>query len=359
MESSGTPTRSTRMLSIMRRIVEAEVIFLSLVPKGANRLEAIFKEARGTGAGSFEFTAITKTGKNGELYAIAYAPEFRDSQGDIASADVCKQMAHSFARNGAKLDIRHDGKPITKDRAYVAETFLVQKGDPRFSDLPIDPTGGWGVVLKIVDPELQKKYDSGEWTGVSLGGTARVVETTKEQPEGEWAMDAKELLETLKTSQEAMAKSLTEAVTKAIEAAVPKPAAPPVPVNKDAEPKEPEFTGDPTDVKAVQKHREALRKYHLLKSTNWMDPEAVAKLEAELLKTTPTPAPVVEKSAREIELEKELAEIRKTSNQPAGAGTSTPTGVPAGLSKEDADGWIAAQEQIKVLREREKLARVR
>jgi len=128
---------------------------------------------------------LIKTGddflEKGELTALVYAPEHRDTQGDIASAEVIKTMMYDAARDGVSIDVRHDGTALNKTQAYVAESFLVQKADPRFEGIKtydgtvVDPTGSWGVVMKIDDPVLRQKYRDGEWTGVSMGGTAEVV----------------------------------------------------------------------------------------------------------------------------------------------------------------------------------------
>lgn len=163
----------------MRRIKKAAIKFISLVPAGANKVDAVYKAD-----GSFSFSPLVKASDNfdeeGELLAVVYAPNMRDSQGDIADASVVKQMAHDFIANGAGIDINHDGKPVGKDRARVAETFLVRKTDDRFHGWKdrdgnqVDLTGAWAAVIKIDDPELRKKYRSGEWAGVSMGGTALV-----------------------------------------------------------------------------------------------------------------------------------------------------------------------------------------
>lgn len=318
-----------------RRIVKVEVKFLSLVPKGANQLKALYKDD-----GSFEIDTLVKVNDEGELIAVAYAPEFRDSQGDIASQDVCKQMAHSFAKNGAKLDLRHDGVAITKDRAFVAETFLVQKGDPRFAGLTdrqgnlVDPSGGWGVVVKLVDPELRAKYKSGEWDGVSLGGVAQVVVTDKEES---WNMDPKELLEALKANNEEIAKTVTTGVVGVLKEVL-EPLAKADKKEDDKQEDEALFKGDPTNPADVKKHLDNLRRIRLLKETNWADPESVAKLQASLEKAEPA----AEKSEREIELEKELADLRKAagrSNQPPEGASGQPTFAMVGMTKEEADGF--------------------
>ena len=94
-----------------RRIRKANISFISLVPSGANKIEAVYKDD-----GSVTFGSLLKTSdtfdEQGLLTAVVYAPELRDSQGDIADAAVVKQMAHDFIANGAKIDIRHDGKAV-------------------------------------------------------------------------------------------------------------------------------------------------------------------------------------------------------------------------------------------------------
>ena len=152
----------------MRRIKKARIQFVSLVPKGANGIATIYKDD-----GSFNFGLLVKDAGSafadkGELVAVVYAPERRDSQGDIASAEVIKEALYESARNGFDIDIRHDGKAVPRDKAFVAESFIVQKNDPRFTDMkdysgtPVDPTGSWGVVLKIDDQELRKLYREGK-----------------------------------------------------------------------------------------------------------------------------------------------------------------------------------------------------
>lgn len=158
------------------RIKKARITFISLVPKGANQIPVIYKSDEG-GDQTFEFSPIVKADMDkGEITAIVYAPELRDSQGHIASAEVIKQMAHDALGMGLKLDIRHDLKPVSPERASIAESFIVQKGDSRFVGLKnsegkeFDAEGSWAVVIKIHDPQLRADYREGKWEGVSMFG---------------------------------------------------------------------------------------------------------------------------------------------------------------------------------------------
>lgn len=215
-----------------RRIKKASIHRIALVPKGANRMPVLYKSAEQ----EVDLCPLTKLDEErGELLAVVYAPEHRDSHGDIASADVIRDMAHQFVKNGAELDLRHDDKPLKPEQAHLAESFIVQKGDERFSGWsdydgnPVDLEGAWAVVLKIEDPELRQLYRDGKWNGVSMAGpglveiekstaevdkfleelTKRLAGTNTESPE-EIDMKPEELKEFLKESNAELAKTLAE-----------------------------------------------------------------------------------------------------------------------------------------------------
>jgi len=161
-----------------KRIVKANIRFISLCERGANTLSTIYKADDGEDK-SVDLTTICKDmNEQGEIIACMYAPEKVDSQGDIASAAVIKEFAHDFQKNGDGIDIKHNEDVLSKDDVYVAESFIIQKGDERFSDMKdydgniADVTGGWGVILKVDSEDLRGLYRSGEWSGVSMGGTA-------------------------------------------------------------------------------------------------------------------------------------------------------------------------------------------
>ena len=158
----------------MRRIKRANVEFISLVPRGANKLPVMYKAEDKT----FEFNSMVKADMDkGEILACVYAPNHEDTHGEGADAEVIQDAAHRAMRNGIKIDLRHDGRPLTKEQAFVAESFIIQAGDSRFAGLTdkdgaaVDATGGWGVLLKINDPDLRMKYRNGVWQGVSMGGS--------------------------------------------------------------------------------------------------------------------------------------------------------------------------------------------
>lgn len=323
----------------MRRIKRAKIKFISLVPRGANQMPVIYKED-----GAVAFDLLTKAGANfdekGELLSVVYAPEVRDSQGDIASAEVIKQMMYDAAKEGVQIDLRHNETPVAKADAYIAESFLIQKGDARFADFKdyngkvVDVAGAWAVVIKIDSPDLRKQYKEGKWNGVSMGGTAELLNEKSDNPEnpGDPTMTAAELIAALGTALAANNAALTKAITEGTTAAltdagvIKKKADPAAPAVESAEPQPPKFKGSPTNIEDVRKHAAALKAYNLAKSVDWNDPEAVAThlaLVEEMAKAdgthvTDEEAGITETdSPRERVLKKELAKIKKASNQPA------------------------------------------
>jgi len=196
-----------------RRIVKAMVEFISLCPKGANTLQTVYKADDGSDQ-NVSFTVLSKDmTEQGEIFACVYSPELVDSQGDTASAEVIKEMAYGFAVNGQGIDIRHNNQVVPKDKAFIAESFIVQKGDPRskmkdYEGKDVDITHGWGVVIKIEDEELRKLYKSGAWGGVSMGG----LMIAKDEPSNEASSlikVLKELLGLAKTKSNDMENDMT------------------------------------------------------------------------------------------------------------------------------------------------------
>lgn len=341
-----------------RRIKRAKIKFLSLVPKGANRLPPIYKSE----SGAFEVSLLTKgLTEKGELLAVVYAPEFRDSQGDIASAEVVKDMLYESARDGLEIDLRHDGKAIDRRKAFVAESFLIQKGDPRFVGLkdydgnPVDPTGAWGVVVKIEDEGLRKLYREGAWRGVSMGGEG-LFQTEKQDSDELAEKIAASLAKKLNPEEEDMTDEQIEKLTKGILEGVSRLVSPPTPAqapaaqnnaSPQAPPASPVFKGDPTCAEDVKTYREEVRKFNLSKrlAAARTGPEIDAILK-ELEGSPPSESDELKKAKEEAAAaQAKLARLQKASNQsPRDSGPSDSEQGYEGLSKEQVEAVKAGQE---------------
>lgn len=269
------------------RIKNPKIKFISLCPRGANRMHVFMKSEDLLAAR----VLLSKVNPKGELIACVYAPGQVDAQNDWASAEDIQEMARSYMRAGAMLDVMHDGQALSKDDAYVAESFVIQKGDPRFADLKdedgkqVDPAGGWGVVIQLVRDDLKKLYTDGGWAGVSMGGVG--VRTPESPPISKESDMTDEQIK-------ALAKSITDGILAGLK-----------PQEAPAPPK-PKF--DPLDKKAVAARKAELLKAKLSEGIDFDDPASIAEFEARVEK---------------FEEEQKLA---KASGQPAG--TQPPAGGP-------------------------------
>ena len=274
--------------------------------------------------GSVEFATVFKVSDDaGELTAIVYAPEHRDSQGDIASAEVIKEMAYSWMQEGASVDLRHDGKTLPRTKAHTAESFIVQKGDPRFADLKdldgkqVNSEGAWAIVIKVGDPELREAIKRGDIGGVSMAGVAEVEQEKGDDSAPGWIQKAidklaalfgrtptqgQEDIEMNKQELTDILKGFGKELGDSIVAAL-KPATPAAPVQKTAEQiaaekaaaekaaaenagqkteEAPVFKGDPTKAEDLEAHALAVDKFNLRKGVNWSDPASVREYATKL-----------------------------------------------------------------------------
>lgn len=331
---------------LRRRMVKAKIKFISLVPRGANLMSVIYKE---DDPDQFELSLLTKEemSDEGEILACVYAPDLVDAHGEAASRDVIKEAAYGYLREGGKIDIRHNDQAVPREDAYVAESFVIQKNDNRFAGMKdtsgkiVDVTDGWGVVLKIDNPELRKLYKSGAWQGVSMGGKAAfrevsIYEGTYKAPpttppsQGELTMDEKQITEIVAKTVNATLDAREAAAEKvAKEAADAKTAA-----DAAAAKQTPEFEGDPSKPEDVQKH---LAKISAAK-VNWSDPEAVQK-HLDGLKTE---TPATDADPEVAKLEKQLEDTQKALN--AAKGGSNQSGNQPGLKIPE--GKLSFEEEV-------------
>ena len=153
----------------MAKLKDLSVSFLSLVKTPATGKGLTLKSANaGERPAIFE---ITKTDDDRMVaYGIVYAPDQEDAHGDTADATTIRRAAYEFMREARlkNIDTEHT---FTTEMAYVAESWLVRKGDALF---PSEPEGSWAVGIQIGDPDLWKQLKSGELTGISLAGIARM-----------------------------------------------------------------------------------------------------------------------------------------------------------------------------------------
>lgn len=151
----------------MAKLKDLSVSFLSLVASPATGKGLTLKAADGQRPAAFNL--IIKNDDMQRAFGIVYSPDQEDAHGDTADADTIRRAQGEFMREGRlkNIDTEHS---FTSEMAFVAETWLVRKGDALFPD---EPEGSWAVGIQINDPDLWKKLKSGELTGISLAGIAR------------------------------------------------------------------------------------------------------------------------------------------------------------------------------------------
>ncbi|KMW60782.1 Phage capsid and scaffold [Candidatus Rhodobacter oscarellae] len=152
----------------MAKLTDLSVSFLSLVKTPATGKGMTLKAADGERPAAFDL--VVKNDDMMRAYGVVYAPDQEDAHGDTADADTIRKAQAEFMREGRlkNIDTEHS---FTSEMAYVAESWLVRKGDPLF---PNEPEGSWAVGIQIGDPDLWKQLKSGELTGISLAGIARM-----------------------------------------------------------------------------------------------------------------------------------------------------------------------------------------
>lgn len=152
----------------MAKLTDLSVSFLSLVKTPATGKGLTLKAADGERPAAFDL--VVKNDDMMRAYGVVYAPDQEDAHGDTADADTIRKAQAEFMREGRlkNIDTEHS---FTSEMAYVAECWLVRKGDALFPD---EPEGSWAVGIQIGDPDLWKQLKSGELTGISLAGIARM-----------------------------------------------------------------------------------------------------------------------------------------------------------------------------------------
>lgn len=105
------------------------------------------------------------------VFGVALIPGDVDAQGDIYSADEVRKAAFSFMEVGqSQMKLQHRGAFLGK-KVTVLETYVSrqpeQYGDETF------PPGTWFVTTRIHDADLWEAVKRGEFTGYSIGGSAR------------------------------------------------------------------------------------------------------------------------------------------------------------------------------------------
>ncbi len=155
-----------------RQLKNLKVNYIALVQRPANNKSMVLKS-------NHHPFILKKTDDDLQrAYGIVYSPDEEDLQGDMASAETIRQAANQFMRDGLQknIDIEHSFQPV--DNTYLAESWLIRKDDPLF---PLEKEGAWAVGIQIDDPTIWQQFKNGQYSGISLAGSAEIEQVGKTQ----------------------------------------------------------------------------------------------------------------------------------------------------------------------------------
>lgn len=151
-----------------RSISDAQIQFVSLVDKAANKKFFLIAKAEDGKASFSAYGKIVKTDTDSHyVTGIVYEPMTEDSQGDYMTEEEIRKAAHWFAKNGDGIDIQHNFEKFEK--AEVVENWIA-KADFEIGKEKIKK-GTWLMTVEITDPDVWAAVEKGEITGFSMGGT--------------------------------------------------------------------------------------------------------------------------------------------------------------------------------------------
>lgn len=151
-----------------RSISDAQIQFVSLVDKAANKKSFLITKSVDGKASFSAYGKIVKTDTDSHyVTGIVYEPMTEDSQGDYMTEEEIRKAAHWFAKNGDGIDIQHNFEKFEK--AEVVENWIA-KADFEIGKEKVKK-GTWLMTVEITDPDVWAAVEKGEITGFSMGGT--------------------------------------------------------------------------------------------------------------------------------------------------------------------------------------------
>ena len=158
-------------------IINADISFVSLVKKGANR-EKFFlmksdSDSESECTHETQVPIIAKSDEKQIAYGVVYAPNVVDTQNDFMKAETIEQVAHDYMLKSQSIDKEHTFEVL--DGAKIVESYIAP------CDMEIEGSkiikGSWVMGTKITDAKLWEQVKKGEIAAYSIGGTGERVKT--------------------------------------------------------------------------------------------------------------------------------------------------------------------------------------
>jgi len=184
----------------MKKLKNMVVNYISIVGKPATGKEIKLKGVDAARLDTFEIKKMND--EMMRVYGIVYSPDAPDLQDDWSDAGEIRKAADDFMR-GARTGNVDANHTFRAENAYVAESWLIRKGDPMFPD---EADGAWAVGIQVEDDRLWGRLKKGELTGISLAGQADSEESDPPgwfkkfftQKEAEGGMDMEKVLKEIR-----------------------------------------------------------------------------------------------------------------------------------------------------------------
>lgn len=149
------------------------VHFISLVEHPAHRRAFLAKRAVREGLAVVEKSVriVKQDAGRKMVYGVVLVPGEVDDEGDTITREEIEKSAYAFMQAGriGQIDSDHDAEA---GKGFVAESWLVRRGDPLFGE---EPEGAWAVGVKVTDKATWKRVKKGTLTGFSVSGVAKRV----------------------------------------------------------------------------------------------------------------------------------------------------------------------------------------
>lgn len=184
-------------LSAASEITDLTVEYISVVDKPATGKTFTLKAEDGRPLRGHAFALVKSDDELQVLYGIVYPADTIDAHGQWASAATIRKAMERFMRNAltGNVDKQHN---FSKQDAWVAESWIIRKGDPLFPD---EPAGSWAAGIKVLDPDLWRACKAEKYTGFSLAGFGEVMPPA-DQPQPGWVNKFLKTLESLVSKKE-------------------------------------------------------------------------------------------------------------------------------------------------------------
>lgn len=150
-------------------ITDAQITFVSLVDKAANKHKFLIKKANN---GMMQYETVGRILKADDEHhyvtGVVYEPMVEDTQGNYMTEEEIAKAEHWYMKNGHSVDLQHSFDAEPDDSACVVESWIT-KSDEKIAGQLIKK-GTWMMTIEVSNPDVWSKVQKGEITGFSMGG---------------------------------------------------------------------------------------------------------------------------------------------------------------------------------------------